>query len=43
VALRKEGSPEDVASVVAFFASDEAKYVTGANIMLTGGLDLFVF
>lgn len=43
VALRKEGSPEDVASVVAFFASEEAKYVTGANIMLTGGLDLFVF
>jgi 3-oxoacyl-[acyl-carrier protein] reductase len=43
VALRKEGSPEDVASIVAFFASDEAKYVTGANIMLTGGLDLFVF
>jgi 3-oxoacyl-[acyl-carrier protein] reductase len=43
VALRKEGAPEDVASIVAFFASDEAKYVTGANIMLTGGLDLFVF
>jgi len=24
-------------------ASDEAKYVTGANVMLTGGLELFVF
>ena len=40
---RKEGSPEDVASVVAFLASDEGRYITGANIMLTGGLDLFVF
>lgn len=43
VALRREGEPGDVASMVAFLASDEAKYVTGANMMLTGGLDLFVF
>jgi 3-oxoacyl-[acyl-carrier protein] reductase len=43
VALRKEGDPKNVASVVAFLASDEAEYITGANIMLTGGLDLFVF
>jgi len=43
VALRKPGEPDDVASLVAYLASDEAKYVTGANMMLTGGLDLFVF
>jgi 3-oxoacyl-[acyl-carrier protein] reductase len=43
VALRKEGSPSDVASMVSFLVSDEAKYITGANMMLTGGLDLFVF
>jgi len=43
VALRKEGEPDDVASLVAYLASDEAKYITGANMMLTGGLDLFVF
>ena len=42
VPLRMEGSPEDVASVVAFLASDEARYITGANMMLSGGLDLFV-
>ena len=42
VPMRKEGSPEDVASMVAFLASDEAKYINGANVMLTGGLDLFV-
>jgi 3-oxoacyl-[acyl-carrier protein] reductase len=43
VALRKEGEPGDVASLVAFLISNEAKYITGANMMLTGGLDLFVF
>jgi 3-oxoacyl-[acyl-carrier protein] reductase len=43
VALRKQGDPDDVAAIVAFLASDEAKYVTGANVMLTGGLELFVF
>ncbi len=43
VPIRREGSPEDVASMVAFLASDEAKYITGANVMLSGGLDLFVF
>jgi 3-oxoacyl-[acyl-carrier protein] reductase len=43
IALRKQGDPDDVAAIVAFLASDEAKYVTGANVMLTGGLELFVF
>ena len=43
VAVNKEGEPADVASMVTFLASDEAKYITGANMMLTGGLDLFVF
>lgn len=43
VALGSPGSPEDVAAIVAFLASDEARYITGANMMLTGGLDLFVF
>lgn len=43
VAISKEGEPDDVASLVCFLASDEAKYITGSNMMLTGGLDLFVF
>jgi 3-oxoacyl-[acyl-carrier protein] reductase len=42
VALGREGSPEDVASLVAFLSSDEAKYITGANMIMSGGLDLFV-
>ncbi len=43
VAMKREGDPADVSSLVAFLSSDEAKYITGANMMLTGGLDLFVF
>jgi 3-oxoacyl-[acyl-carrier protein] reductase len=43
VALRKEGNPSDVASMVSFLVSEDANYITGANMMLTGGLDLFVF
>ena len=39
--MRKEGAPQDVASIVAYLASDDARYITGANVMLTGGLDLF--
>lgn len=31
------GTPEDVASVVAFLASDESKYVTGSEFTVDGG------
>jgi 3-oxoacyl-[acyl-carrier protein] reductase len=32
------GSPEDVASAVAFFASDEARYITGQVLCVDGGM-----
>ncbi|MBI3067468.1 MAG: SDR family oxidoreductase [Betaproteobacteria bacterium] len=35
--LRKVGNPDDVASVVSFLASDEASFITGAIIDITGG------
>jgi 3-oxoacyl-[acyl-carrier protein] reductase len=37
IPLRRAGKPEDVASLAAFLASDEASYITGAAIEVTGG------
>lgn len=38
--LGRLGSPEDVASVVRFFASDQAKFITGQVLRVDGGLSL---
>ena len=35
--LRRLGAPDDVAGVVAFLLSDEAKYITGDNFQIAGG------
>jgi 3-oxoacyl-[acyl-carrier protein] reductase len=35
--LRRVGTPEDVAAVIAFLASDDAAYVTGQTIEINGG------
>jgi 3-oxoacyl-[acyl-carrier protein] reductase len=42
-AMRKPGTPQDVGNIVAFLASDRASYITGANIIVDGGMDLFVY
>jgi 3-oxoacyl-[acyl-carrier protein] reductase len=39
-ALKRIGKPEDVADVVAFMASDAARWVTGASIPVDGGSKL---
>jgi 3-oxoacyl-[acyl-carrier protein] reductase len=39
-ALKRIGKPEDVADVVAFLASDPARWITGASIPVDGGSKL---
>jgi 3-oxoacyl-[acyl-carrier protein] reductase len=39
-ALKRLGKPEDVADVVAFIASDAARWITGASIPVDGGTRL---
>jgi 3-oxoacyl-[acyl-carrier protein] reductase len=38
--LRRLGRPEEVANVVAFLASDEASYMTGATVEVSGGWNM---
>jgi NAD(P)-dependent dehydrogenase (short-subunit alcohol dehydrogenase family) len=38
--LERLGEPEEVASVIAFLATDDASYITGATVPVNGGLRL---
>ncbi len=40
VPLKRLGQPEDIANVYAFLASDDAAYINGAVIEVTGGLTI---
>jgi 3-oxoacyl-[acyl-carrier protein] reductase len=42
-ALRRPGEPQEVANAVAFLCSDLASYVTGVELNVSGGIELFVF
>ena len=37
IPLKKPGEPEDIAEMVAFLASDQAKYITGQHYSVNGG------
>ncbi|MGR3455884.1 SDR family NAD(P)-dependent oxidoreductase [Pseudooceanicola sp.] len=38
IALGRYAEPEDIAAVIAFLASDDARFVTGVNLPVDGGL-----
>ena len=40
VPLGKKGFPEDIANGVLWLASDESRYVTGAEIVIDGGFSI---
>ena len=40
IALGRIGSPDEVADVVVFLASDAARYVTGQELVVDGGLTI---
>jgi 3-oxoacyl-[acyl-carrier protein] reductase len=42
-ALRRPGEPQEIANVVTFLCSDLAAYVTGIELNVSGGVELFVF
>jgi 2-hydroxycyclohexanecarboxyl-CoA dehydrogenase len=40
IPFRRLAQPEDLANMVAFFASDEASYITGQTVSVSGGLTM---
>ena len=37
-ALQRLGQPDDIAAVVAFLAGPDGRWITGQNLLATGGL-----
>ncbi|MSP78949.1 MAG: SDR family oxidoreductase [Dehalococcoidia bacterium] len=35
--LGRHGSPQDIANLIAFLSSDEASFITGETVTITGG------
>jgi NAD(P)-dependent dehydrogenase (short-subunit alcohol dehydrogenase family) len=40
IPLKKMGTAEDVAKMVAYFCGDQAKFITGAEVVMDGGMSL---
>src|SRR5579862_6349298 len=41
--LGRPGEPQDIANAIAFLCSDLASYITGIELNVSGGVELFVF
>jgi 3-oxoacyl-[acyl-carrier protein] reductase len=41
--FRRPGEPQDIANAIAFLCSDLASYITGVELNVSGGVELFVF
>ena len=39
--MSRLGKPEEIAGLIAYLSSDEAAFVTGANISINGGQHMF--
>jgi 3-oxoacyl-[acyl-carrier protein] reductase len=42
-AMRRAGEPQDVANAIVFLCSDLASYITGIELNVSGGIELFTF
>jgi 3-oxoacyl-[acyl-carrier protein] reductase len=42
-AFRRSGEPQEVANAIAFLCSDLASYVTGIELNVSGGIELFTY
>jgi 2-hydroxycyclohexanecarboxyl-CoA dehydrogenase len=40
IPVRRRGKPEEIAAAVAFFASEDASYITGQTLSVSGGLTM---
>lgn len=38
--LKRQGAPEEIANVAVFLASDDASFMTGAHLVVDGGLTI---
>ena len=41
--FKRPGEPQDIANAIAFLCSDLASYITGVELQVSGGVELFVF
>ena len=42
-AMRRAGAPQEIANAIAFLVSDLASYITGIELNVSGGIELFTF